>query len=64
METFYNKQKVTPILREIMRANNLCVKSTGRAVAFDEQNKNYNLLLKRTPVTPSIDMAVARSCHV
>jgi hypothetical protein len=47
-----------------MRANNVCVKSTGRAVAFDKQNKNYNLVFKRTPVTPWIDVVIARSHHV
>jgi hypothetical protein len=64
MEIFYDKQKVTPVLHEIMRANTLCVKSTGRAVPFGKGNKNYNPMLKRTPVTPLIDVAIARSRHV
>jgi hypothetical protein len=41
METYYNKEKVSPIFWEMMRAN-FCVKSLGTAVAFDEENKHHN----------------------
>jgi hypothetical protein len=41
-----------------MRANAFCVKQSGRPVAFDEENKNYNLMIKRAPVTPSLDLAI------
>jgi hypothetical protein len=63
MELFYDETKTNPIFCEIMRENNFCVKSSGRLVAFDDKNK-YNMLLKKTPVTPSIDVAVTRSHHV
>ncbi len=58
METFYDPDKVLPIHWEIMRANAFCVKQSGRPVAFDEENKNYNLMIKRAPVTPSLDLAI------
>jgi hypothetical protein len=64
MEKFYDNDKVPPIYQEIMRANNFCVKSPGKTVAFDKENENYNLRLKRTPVTMSLDVAIMRSCHV
>jgi hypothetical protein len=64
MELFYDETKINPNFCEIMRANNFCVKYSGRAVAFDDENKYCNMLLKKTPVTPSIDVAVTRSCHV
>jgi hypothetical protein len=64
METYYNVEWVSPFLRETMRANTFCVNRSGHAVAFDEQNESYDLLLKRTPPTSSIDIVVARSRHV
>jgi hypothetical protein len=45
METFYDKAKVPAHIREIIRANNFCVKASSKVVAFDFQNKNYNLYL-------------------
>ena len=39
MEKFYDDNKVPPIYQEIMSANNFCVMSSGKAVAFDEENK-------------------------
>jgi hypothetical protein len=63
-EKFYDNDKVPLICQEIMRANNDCVKSLGKAVALDKENKNYNLQLKRTPVTMSLDLAIVRSCHM
>jgi hypothetical protein len=39
MEKFYDNGKVPPIYQEIMSANNFCVMSSGKAVAFDEENK-------------------------
>jgi hypothetical protein len=47
-----------------MRANNFCVKYSGRAVTFDNENEYSNMLLKKTSVTPSIDAAITRSRHV
>ncbi len=38
MEMYYNDKKSTPCLREIMRANNFCVKPSGRAIAFGKEN--------------------------
>jgi hypothetical protein len=64
MEQFYDETKTNPIFCEIMRASNFCVKSSGRSVAFDDKNEYYNMLLKKTPVTQSIDVAVTRSHHV
>ncbi len=64
MENFYNILKVPLIYREIMRANNFCVKPSGRMVEFDEENKNYNNILKRSPTMPSLDVAIIRSRHV
>ncbi len=61
MEMYYNDKKTTPCLCEIMRANNFCVKPLGRAIAFDKENEHYNLLLKRNPVTPCLDLAIWRS---
>jgi hypothetical protein len=61
---FYDNDKVHLIYQEIMRANNFCVKSSGKTVAFDEENKNYNLQIKCTPVTMSLDVAIMRSHHV
>jgi hypothetical protein len=58
MELFYDETKTDPIFFEIMRVNNFCVKYSGRAVAFDNENEYYNMLLKETPVTPSIDVAI------
>ena len=58
------QRKVPPIYREIMRANVFCVKLSSRVVAFDEQNENYNLCLKQTPTTSSLDIAIMRLCHV
>jgi hypothetical protein len=39
MEKFYDNDKVPPIYREIMRANNFCVKSSDKALAFDKENE-------------------------
>jgi hypothetical protein len=39
------------------------MKSSGRGVAFDEQNEHYNLQLKKTPVAPSLDLAIAQLRH-
>jgi hypothetical protein len=47
-----------------MRANNFCVKALSKAVAFDFQNKNYNLYLRQTPVAPSIGLSIMRLHHV
>jgi hypothetical protein len=47
-----------------MRANNFCVKNSGGAVAFDDENEYYNMLLKKTPVMLLIDVAINRSHHV
>ncbi len=46
METFYDARKLPVIYREIMRANAFCVKQSGTAVAFDEENEHYNAILK------------------
>ncbi len=62
-KTFYNDNRMTPANRETMRANAFCVKSSGWSVAFDEENEHYNCLLKRMPVTPSLDLAIMRSRH-
>jgi hypothetical protein len=43
MEKFYDNDNVPLIYPEIMRANNFCVKSSGKAVAFDKEIKNYSL---------------------
>ena len=64
METVYNDRKSPPIYQEIMRANVFCVKLSSSVVAFDEQNKNYNLCLKKTPTTLSLDVAIMRLHHV
>ncbi len=64
MEKFYNNDKVPPIYRDIMRANNFRVKSLSKAVAFDKENKHCNLPLKCTPVTMSLDVSIMRSRHV
>jgi hypothetical protein len=61
METYYYDKKLTLCQCKIMRANIFCVKLLGRAIAFNKENKHYNLLLKRTPVTPSLDVAIWRS---
>ncbi len=64
MERFYDKAKVPAYIHEIMRANNFCVKALSKVVAFDFRNKNYNLYLKRTPVSPSLELLIMRSRHV
>jgi hypothetical protein len=64
MERCYDDILFPPIYREIMRANNLCVKPSGHAVAFDEQNENMNLRLKRCPKVDSLDLAIRRSRHL
>jgi hypothetical protein len=64
MERYYNDEKLTPHQRKIMRANNICVKPSGRAIAFNEENEHFNLLLKRTPVTPSLNVAIWRDQDV
>ena len=64
METFYNGEKMPAIYREIMRVNAFCVKQSGSPVAFDEENEHYNAILKRAPVTPSLDLSIQRSRHV
>jgi hypothetical protein len=64
MERCYDDKLLPPIYREIMRANNFCVKSSGHAVAFDEQNENMNLRIKRCPKADSLDMAIRRSRHL
>jgi hypothetical protein len=64
METFYDSRKLPVIYREIMRANAFCVKQSGTAVAFNEENEHYNAILKRSPVTPSLDLAIEHSRHV
>ena len=58
------QRKVPPIYREIMRANVFCVKLSSRVMSFDEQKENYNLCLKQTPTTSSLDIAIMRSRHV
>jgi hypothetical protein len=63
MERSYNGTILLPVLHEIMHANAFCVKATGGAVAFDEQNEYYNLRLKKTPVTPLLDLAIMRLHH-
>ena len=47
-----------------MRANSFCVKRSGAAVAFDDEIENYNQIIKKTPATPSLNIAVVRSRHV
>ena len=64
MELFYDKSKVSAYIREIMRANNFCVKASTKAVAFDFENENYNLYLKRTPLASMLDLSIIRSHHV
>jgi hypothetical protein len=64
LETFYNDDKVPPVYREIMRANAFCVKRSGTSIAFDDENENYNRIIKKTPVSPSLAVAVVRSRHV
>ncbi len=64
LELFYDETKTNSFFCEIMSANNFCVKYSGIAVAFDNENDYYNMLLKKTPVMPSIDVAVTRSRHV
>jgi hypothetical protein len=64
MERCYDDKLLPPIYREIMRANNFCVKSSGHAVAFDEQNENMNLRIKRCPKADSLDLAIRRSRHL
>jgi hypothetical protein len=46
------------------RGEQFCVKPSGASVAFDEEVEHYNNLLKKTPATPSLDVAVMRSRHV
>ena len=64
LETFYDDKKVAPVYREIMRANSFCVKRSGASVAFDDEIENYNRSIKKTPATPSLNIAVVRSRHV
>jgi hypothetical protein len=64
MEMFYSDKKVPSIYQEFMRANVFCVKLSSRVVVFDEQNENYNLCLKQTPTTSSLDVAIMWSRHV
>ncbi len=64
MELFYDESKVSAYIREIMRANSFCVKASTKAVAFDFENENYNLYLKRTPIALTLDLAIIRSHHV
>jgi hypothetical protein len=47
-----------------MRANAFCVKFSSSVIPFDEQNKNYNLSLKKTPTTSLLDIAIMQSRHV
>jgi hypothetical protein len=64
MERCYDDGKLPPIYHEIMCTNSFYVKASGRAVAFDVQNKNYNLLLKNIPISPSLDLSIMGSRHV
>ena len=64
MERAYNDDILPPVLREMMRANNLCVRSSGRSVAFDEQNEHQNLRIKKTHKSDSLELAIKRSRHV
>ena len=64
MENFYDIERVPAIDRESMRANAFCVKPSGSSVAFDEEIEHYNYILKKTPCTPYLDVAVMRSRHV
>jgi hypothetical protein len=64
MELFYEETKTEPIFCEIMRANNFCVQYSGKAVAYDDENEYYNMLLKKTPGMPLIDIAITRSHNV
>jgi hypothetical protein len=64
MERCYNNDILDPVHREIMRTNSFCVRSSGRAVAFDEENENQNLRIKKTPKTDSLELSVKRSRHV
>ena len=51
MEKFYDSAKLPPIYREIMRANAFCVKESGTAVAFDEENENLTV---RCHIEPTV----------
>jgi hypothetical protein len=64
MKCCYNNELLPPVYREIMRASNFCVKSLGRAVAFDEQNENQNLRIKKTPPTNLLELSIKQSRHV
>ena len=64
IETFYDESKVSAYICEIMRANNFCVKASKKAVAFDFEDENYNLYLKRTPIALTLDLSIMRSRHV
>jgi hypothetical protein len=64
MVIFYDARKLPVIYCEIMRAYAFCVKQSGTAVAFDEENEHLNAILKRSPLTPSLDLAIERSRHV
>ena len=60
----YGVEGISPLEREMMRINGICVLSpTRKGVSFNFTNELYNAWLKIVPATPFIDTAVLRSCH-
>ena len=58
------RQEVTSYLSRNHVRTCFCVNLSSSVIPFDEQNENYNLCLKKTPTTSSLDVAIMRLRHV